>query len=97
MIVQVWIIAQEIARTNFSCDFLLHCPSLDYSAVMNALNVIRQKLEAAGPAAWQEVSDASGVPLSTIQKIAHGYTEDPRIGTLQPLFEFYNFCFYCDE
>jgi predicted transcriptional regulator len=38
---------------------------------------------------WQSVADATGVPYSTITKIAQGVTLDPRINTVQQLHDFF--------
>ena len=35
---------------------------------------------------WPLISDASEVPLPTIQKIAHGHTKDPGVKTVEKLW-----------
>ena len=50
------------------------------------LNFVQQKLEEVGRSGWPAIHDATGVPLSTIEKIAYGVHEDPRISTIEPLY-----------
>lgn len=42
-------------------------------------------LRANGYTSWRAVSDATGVPLSTVCKVAYRHTKNPRIGTLEKL------------
>lgn len=52
------------------------------------LEVVRMRLEEVGRQGWQEVHEATGVPISTLEKIAYGVHADPRISTVEPLFNF---------
>lgn len=36
---------------------------------------------------WAEIAEASGVPLRTIEKVARRETEDPRVSTVQRLYD----------
>lgn len=36
---------------------------------------------------WRSVADLSGVPYSTVTKIAQGHTDDPRMDTAARLYE----------
>ncbi|NYH13446.1 putative transcriptional regulator [Paraburkholderia bryophila] len=38
---------------------------------------------------WPEVSDGSGVPYQTLTKIACGVHSDPRVSTVQTLFDYF--------
>jgi hypothetical protein len=40
---------------------------------------------------WQEVADGSGVPKRTVEKIARQETEDPRVGSVQKLADYFGF------
>lgn len=37
---------------------------------------------------WPQIAEASGVPLRTLEKVARRETEDPRVGTIQRLFDY---------
>lgn len=49
------------------------------------LGRIRTKLEGIGHSGWGVVSQASGVPKSTICKIAYGVHDNPKWRTLEAL------------
>ena len=51
------------------------------TAVLASLN------EAKG--SWREISDASGVPYSTLCKIAQGSIENPGVAHIQSLFDYF--------
>lgn len=53
-------------------------PMLDF--VKDGLNACKGE--------WNDIADASGVPYSTLCKIAQGHTEDPRISSVQALFDY---------
>jgi predicted transcriptional regulator len=38
---------------------------------------------------WPEVSEKSGVPYQTLTKIALGIVGDPRVSTVQSLFDYF--------
>lgn len=46
--------------------------------------VVRE-LRARGRASWPTIAQASGVPTSTVEKIAYGVTANPRVGAIQAL------------
>jgi hypothetical protein len=48
-----------------------------------------RSLREAMPRRWPEISRASGVPESTIRKIAYRETKDPRTSTVDDLYEFF--------
>jgi hypothetical protein len=55
-------------------------PVLDY--------LIRQ-LKAAGPRRWEAIADEAGVSRSLPAKLVYRNREDPRVGTIQPLLDFF--------
>lgn len=48
-----------------------------------------RKLREAMPKNWPEIAEKSGVPPSTIYKIAYRDTKDPRSSTLDPLYDYF--------
>jgi transcriptional regulator with XRE-family HTH domain len=52
------------------------------AAVLRSLSASRGKLA--------DVARASGVPYHTLTKIAQGQVENPRIGTIQRLVDYFN-------
>lgn len=50
----------------------------------STLDVLKQRL-AAKKGRWPDVAKASGVPVSTVRKIAQGHTPNPRIETVDRL------------
>lgn len=50
-------------------------------------SVVRCLQEAKG--SWARISRETGLPYSTIVRIAQGKVKDPRIGTLQPLIDYF--------
>lgn len=44
-----------------------------------------RRLQDAGPKRWQEISDESGVPLRTIEKVARRVYKSHRMVTIEPL------------
>lgn len=54
----------------------------------NILAFVKRRLdEARGQ--WPDISRATGVPYFTIANIVQGKSADPRIGTLQPLVDWF--------
>ena len=49
------------------------------------LNQVISNLRAAGPKAWDDIAEKTGIPKDTIRKIAYRDRKNPRISTLQPL------------
>lgn len=56
----------------------------------NLLAVIRVELKKLRPFQFEEVAEITGIPLATIRKIHYREVADPRIGTVQPLFNFFS-------
>ena len=50
----------------------------------STLEVLKARL-ATKKGRWPDVAKASGVPVSTVRKIAQGHTENPRIDTVDRL------------
>ncbi len=50
------------------------------------LDEVRRALLAAGRHEWHAIEHATGVPMSSIEKLAYGVHEDPRISTVEPLY-----------
>lgn len=50
------------------------------------LEYVRSRLSGRTQAEWREVADAAGVPYATLEKIAYGVTQHPRVSTLEPLY-----------
>lgn len=48
-----------------------------------------KSLLAASRGRWPEVAEASGVPVSTVRKIAQGVSKDPGILTVQRLLDYF--------
>jgi len=53
---------------------------------MSMLEFIREQLQGRSQAEWRVIADRAGIPYSTLEKIAYGLTENPRIGTVEPLY-----------
>jgi len=53
---------------------------------MTMLAFIRERLAGRTQAEWRSIAEATGVPYTTLEKIAYGVTEDPRVSTVEPLF-----------
>jgi len=51
-------------------------------------NVLRHL--AATKGSWPTVAEESGVPFRTLEKIGRGESRDPKISTLQMLFDHFN-------
>ena len=49
---------------------------------------VREKLGGLTKAQLEKISDASGVPTSTLMKIRHGVTQNPGIETVRAFYEF---------
>lgn len=49
--------------------------------------VLRRLAESRGT--WPAIADGSGIPYQTITKIACGVHSDPRISTVQKLFDYF--------
>jgi hypothetical protein len=49
------------------------------------LDRVVTRLKADGPSSWPALAKLSGVPLSTIQKVAHGHSRNPRVRTVEAL------------
>ena len=55
---------------------------------MNLLdNVVKSLSSCRGR--WPDVSEASGVPVSTVRKIAQGVSKDPGVKTVQRLLDYF--------
>lgn len=52
------------------------------------LDFVKRRLEASR-GDWPKISAATGVPYFTITNVAQGKVADPRIGTLQPLVDYF--------
>lgn len=54
------------------------------------LAYVKERLPAPSEkAALEKVAEGSGVPFHTLLKIAKGETEDPRVSTVESLFNYY--------
>lgn len=53
------------------------------------LTFVREHLAHLGPSRFEEVAKKTGVSLGTIRKIHYGEVADPRIGSIQPLHDFF--------
>lgn len=53
------------------------------------LAVVRSRLVSAGRSEWPAIHAATKVPLSSIEKIAYGVHDDPRISTVEPLYRYF--------
>lgn len=53
------------------------------------LQFVRDNLGAMRPSEFEAVSQKTGVPLGTIRKIHYGEVTDPRIGTIQALYDYF--------
>lgn len=51
------------------------------------LQFVQKRLEEAGRHEWPSIHEATGVPLSTIEKIAYGVHKDTLISTVEPLLK----------
>lgn len=53
------------------------------------LSFVRAGLSELRPSQFEDVARLTGVPLSTIRKVHYGEVDDPRIGTVQALHDFF--------
>lgn len=53
------------------------------------LNYVIDRLRGAMPKNWPEISKESGVPEDTLRKIAYRDTKDPRISSVQALYDYF--------
>lgn len=49
---------------------------------------VRDELEAIKPR-WEDVADATGIPLATVIKIARGYTENPGVKHIEAIADYF--------
>jgi hypothetical protein len=49
----------------------------------------RRKLRKAGHARFPVIAEETGVPLGTLRKIAYGERDNPRVGAVQSLLDFF--------
>lgn len=54
------------------------------------LNFVRHGLSQLRPSQFSEVSEQTGIPLGTIRKIHYGEVDDPRVGTVQALHDYFS-------
>jgi predicted transcriptional regulator len=52
---------------------------------IDLLGYVRRELKAIGRAQWAALSARTGVPESTIEKIAYGFVDDPKVSNVQKL------------
>ena len=57
---------------------------MDQPVVPASLREVRDALNAR-KGDWREIADRAGVPYSTLAKVAQGFTDDPRISTVEAL------------
>ncbi len=50
---------------------------------------LKRRLREAGASRFEAIADHTGVALSFIRKFVYGSRENPRIGTIQPLLDFF--------
>ncbi len=48
-----------------------------------------RRLKEAGAGRFEDIATATGVKVSFIRKFAYGSRENPRVGTIQPLIDFF--------
>lgn len=53
------------------------------------LSVIKAELASLKPSEFDVIAHKSGVPLSTIRKVHYGEVTNPRIATVQALFDYF--------
>lgn len=54
------------------------------------LQFVRSGLAQLRPSQFVEVSEQTGIPLGTIRKIHYGEVDDPRVGTIQALHDYFS-------
>lgn len=64
---------------------------------MSILTSIKSKLDPLTVAEVEDLAASTGVPAKTLFKIKYGETDDPRIGTLQPLIQHFGLCPQCES
>lgn len=60
-----------------------------YDMNTNMLNHVIASLKAITPKYWVDVSSATGVPISTVRKVAYGEVLDPRYSTVHALYYYF--------
>lgn len=55
------------------------------SMELSTIAEVRLALRQMQRKAWMEIAEESGVPPSTVEKIAYGVTTNPKLDTFEPL------------
>lgn len=55
----------------------------------NLLTFVKAELASINPVDFARVATSTSVPESTIRKIHYGEVVNPRIGTVQPLYDYF--------
>lgn len=50
---------------------------------------LKRRLRDAGAARFEAIADEAGVTVSFIRKFVYGSRENPRVGTIQPLLDYF--------
>lgn len=58
---------------------------------------LKRRLKDAGAAKWDVIADETGVKRSFINKFVYGSRENPRVGTVQPLLDYFQRIDSCEE
>jgi len=56
---------------------------------INFLAFVKSELAHLKPVQFEEVSKATGISIGTIRKIHYGEVEDPRVSSVQALYDFF--------
>lgn len=50
---------------------------------------LKRRLREAGPGRFEGIADEAGVTVSFVRKFVYGSRENPRVGTIQPLLDYF--------
>jgi transcriptional regulator with XRE-family HTH domain len=54
------------------------------------LQQVKTQLRAAGPQAWKQIAEATGVKESALRKMAYGDRKNPRLSNLEPVLRYFD-------
>ena len=54
------------------------------------MDYLQRRLRESGAATWERIAERAGVSPRLPAKIAYGDRDNPRIGTIQPLLDFFD-------
>jgi hypothetical protein len=60
------------------------------SRMESIMDYLKRRLREAGPARWEAIASEAGVAKTLPRKIAYDDRENPGVGTIQPLLDYFS-------